>query len=195
MPHCVEGEEVVFADPVRFPEELETGFEDPGFGVLEGDPHAEHRASVMVVEIYTFGDFPTGDAEQDGAAAVAASGAVSFECQGSFLGIRRFDKDEFVFPNFIKDFHALPHADDGLHVEVRREEDNEAVWRDFREFCQQGTVVADDAGFVADLEAGGNGRLIGAAGDDHGEEGVAGEGHAVGFLDDGGEAEHFGVHF
>ena len=37
--------------------------------------------------------------------------------------------------------------------------------------------------------------MVGAARDDHREEGVAGEGHAVRFLDNGGETKHFGVHF
>ena len=100
-----------------------------------------------------------------------------------------------MFPDFVEDAHALPHADDGFHVEVRWKEYDEAVWRDFGEFGEKGPVVTDDAGFVADLEAGGHGGLVGAASDDHGEEGVAGEGDAVGFLDNGVEAEHFWVHF
>lgn len=193
--HGVEGEEVVFADAVGFAQEFEAGFEDAGFGVLEWDTDAEDGAAVMVVEIYPFADFSPGNAEEDGAAAVAAGGAVGFEGEGCFLRVRGFDEDEFVFPNFVEDAHALPHADDGFHVEVRREKNDKPIGSDFGEFGQEGAVVADDAWFVADLEAGGHGGLVGAAGDDHGEEGVAGEGHAVGFLHDGVEAEHFGVHF
>lgn len=193
--HGVEGEEVVFADAVGFAEELEAGFEDAGFGVLEGDADAEHRAAVMVVEVYALRDFPPSDAEEDGAAAITTCGAVCFEGEGSFLCIRRFDEDEFEFPDFVEDAHALPHGDDGFHIEVRGEEDDDAVGGDFGKFLKESAVVSDDAGFVADLKAGGDGGLVGAAGDDHGEEGAAGEGHAVGFLDDGIEAEHFGVHF
>lgn len=195
MAHRVEGEEVVFADAVRLAQELEAGLQDAGFRVLERHAHAEHRSSVMVVEVYAFRDFPAGDAEEDGAAAVAAGGAVRFEGEGSFLGVGRLDEDEFVLPDFVEDAHALPHADDGFHVEVRREEDDEAVRGDFRELGEQGAVVADDAWFVADLEGGGDGLLVGASGDDHGEEGGAGEGHGVGFLYDSREAEHFRVHF
>lgn len=195
MAHGVEGEEVVFADAVCFAQELEAGFQDAGFRVLKRHADAEDRSAVMVVEIDAFADFPPGDAEEDGAAAVAAGGAVGFEREGCFLRIRRFDEDEFVLPDFVDDAHALPHADDGFHVEVRRKEDDEAVGGDFGEFRQQGAVVADDARFVADLEARGHGGLVGPARDDHGEEGVARESHAVGFLDHGVEAEHFRVHF
>ena len=79
MPHGVEGEEVVFADAVGFAEELEAGFEDARFGVLEGHADAEDGAAVVVVEVDAFRDFAAGDAEEDGAAAVAAGCAVGFE--------------------------------------------------------------------------------------------------------------------
>ena len=118
MSHGVEGEEVVFADAVGLAEELEARFEDARLGVLEGDADAEHGAAVVVVEIDAFGDFAARDAEEDGSTAVAAGGAVGFECQGGFLGVGRFDEDEFVFPDLVEDAHALPHADDGFHVEV-----------------------------------------------------------------------------
>ena len=195
VPHGVEGEEVVFANAVGFSEEFEAGFEDAGFRVLEGHPDAEYGAAVVVVEIYAFADFAAGDAEEDGAAAVAAGRAIGFQCEGGFLRVGGFDKDEFVFPDFVQGAHALPHADDGFHVEVGGEEDDNAVGGEFAEFEEDAAVVADDLGFVADGEARGYGGLVGAAGYDHGEEGAAGEGHAVGFLGHGGEAEHFGVHF
>lgn len=193
--HGVEGEEVVFADAVGFAEEFEAGFQDPGFGVLEGHADAEHGAAVMVVKVDAFADFAAGDAEEDGAAAVTAGRAVGFERQGGFLGVGGFDEDEFIFPDFVEGAHALPHVDDGFHVEVGGEEDDDAVGGQFAELEEDAAVVADDLGFVADGEAGGYGGLVGAAGYDHGEERAAGEGHAVGFLGDGGEAEHFGVHF
>lgn len=79
VPHRVEGEEVVFPDPVRLPQECESGFEDAGLGVLEGNADAEHRAAVMVVEIDALGDFSARDAEQDGTPAVAARCAVRLE--------------------------------------------------------------------------------------------------------------------
>ncbi len=134
MPHGVEGEEVVFADTVGFAKEFQAGFEDAGFGVLEGDADAEHGATVVVVEVYSFADFASSDAEKDGTAAVTAGGAVGFEGEGGFLGVGGFDKDQFEFPDFIEDAHALPHADDGFHVEVRREEDDDTVRRDFGKF-------------------------------------------------------------
>ena len=149
----------------------------------------------MVVEIDALGDFAARDAEQDGAAAVAAGRAVGFEREGGFLAVGRFDEDEFEFPDLVEDAHALPHADDGFHVEVRGEEDDEAVWGDFAELHEQGAVVAHDAGLVADLEAGGDGGLVRPAGHDHGEERATGERHAVGFLHHGRKAEHLGVHF
>ena len=195
MAHGVEGEKVVLANAVCFAQELEAGFEDARLGVLEGHADAEHGAAVMVVEIDAFGDFAAGDAEEDGAAAVAAGGAVGFEGEGGFLAVGGFDEDEFVLPDFVEDAHALPHADNGFHVEVRGEEDDDAVRGDFGEFHQQAAVIAHDAWFVANLEARGYGGLIAAAGDDHGEKGTSGEGHAVGFLHYSCEAEHFGVHF
>ena len=195
VPHGVEGEEVVFADAVGFAQELEAGFQDAGFGVLEGDADAEHGAAVVVVEVDALADFASSDAEQDCAAAVATCGAVGFEGEGGLLGVRGFDKDEFEFPDFVESAHTLPHADDGFHVEVGGKEDDDAVGGDFGEFHKEGAVVTDDTRFIADLETGGNGGLVRAAGYDHGEKGAAGEGHTIGFLDDGGEAEHFGIHF
>lgn len=149
----------------------------------------------MVVEIDAFAHFAAGDAQEDGAAAVAAGGPVRFERERGFLRVRRFHEDEFVFPDFVEDAHALPGADDGFHVEVGGEEDDEAVGGDFGELGEEAAVVADHARFVADLERGRDGALVGASGDDHREEGTAGQCHAVGFLDHGGEAQHFGVHF
>lgn len=154
MAHGVEGEEVVFADAVGFAQELEAGFEDARFRVLEWDADAEDGAAVVVVEIDSFADFTARDAEEDGAAAVAAGCAVGFEGEGGFLGVGGFDEDEFVFPDFVEDAHALPGADDRFHVEVRGEEDDEAVGCDFGEFGEEAAVVADDAWFVADLEGG-----------------------------------------
>lgn len=194
MPHGIEGEEVVFADAVCLAQELEAGFEDARFGVLEGHADAEDGAAVVVVEVDAFGDFAARDAEEDGAAAVAARGAVGFEGQGGFLAVGRFDEDEFVFPDFVEDAHALPHADDRFHVEVGGEEDDDAVGGYFREFHQQRSVVADDAMFIPDLEPRGDGGLVATTGDDHREERSACKGHAIGFLDDGCEAEHFGIH-
>lgn len=78
MPHRVEGEEIVFPDAVRLAQEFKPGFENAGFGVLEGDTDAEHRAAVLVVEIDALGDFAASDAEQDGTTAVAARGSVCF---------------------------------------------------------------------------------------------------------------------
>lgn len=102
MAHGVEGEEVVFADAVRFAQELEAGFEDAALGVLEGDADADDGATIVVVEVDAFGDLATRDAEQDSAAAVAACGAVGFERQGCFLTVGGFDQDEFVVPDFVK---------------------------------------------------------------------------------------------
>ena len=62
MTHGVEGEEVIFPDAVGFAEEFEAGFEDAGFGVLEGDADAEDRAAVVMVEVNSFGDFTPSDA-------------------------------------------------------------------------------------------------------------------------------------
>ena len=170
VPHGVEGEEVVFADAVRLAEELEPRFEDARLRVLEGDADAEHGSAVVVVEIDAFGHFAARDAEQDGSAAVAAGCAVGFECQRGFLGVGCFDEDELVLPDLVEDAHALPHADDGFHVEVGREEDDEAVGGDFAEFVQECAVVADHAGVVSNREARGDGGLIRAASDDHGQE-------------------------
>ena len=134
MPHCVEGEEVILSDTVVLTQELEAGFEDAGFGVLEWHAYAEHGAAVVVVKIDPFGDFTSGNAEQDGAAAVAAGCAIGLERERSFLGVGCLDKDKFEFQDLVEDAHALPHADDGFHVEVGGKEDYDAVGRDFREF-------------------------------------------------------------
>lgn len=91
MPHGVEGEEVIFTNSVGFAQEFEAGFEDAGFGVLEGDADAKHSPAVMVVEINAFRDFATGDAEEDCSSAVAACCAVGFQGEGCFLAVGRFD--------------------------------------------------------------------------------------------------------
>ena len=83
---------------------------------MERYADAEHRTAVMVVEIDSFADFATRDAQEDGAAAVAASCAVGFEGERCFLRVGCFDEDEFVFPDFVEDAHALPGTDDGFHV-------------------------------------------------------------------------------
>ena len=136
MPHSVEGEEVIFANTVRLTQELQTSFKDAGLGVLEGHADAEHGTAVVVVEVDALGDFAPRDAEQDGSAAVAAGSAVGFECEGRFLRVRGLDQDEFEFPDFVEDAHALPHTDDGFHVQVGGEEDNDAVRGDFGEFLE-----------------------------------------------------------
>ena len=118
-----------------------------------------------MVEIYTLRDFTTRDAEQNGAFTILAGGAVGFESEACFLRVRRLDEDELVVPDLVEDAHALPHGDDLLHVEVRWEKHNDAVWCDLCEFKEQSTVVADDAWVGADLEAGGNRLLVGATGD------------------------------
>lgn len=101
MAHGVEGEEVVFTNAIRLAQELEAGFENAGFGVLEGNANAKHGAAVLVVEIDSLGDLTTGDAKQDRAAAVTTCSAIGFERQGRFLAVGGFDKDEFEFPDFI----------------------------------------------------------------------------------------------
>ena len=127
MSHGVEGEEVVFADAIGLAEKFEAGFQDSRLGVLEGYAYAEHRSSVVVVEIYTFRHLPPRDAEQDGAATVAACRAVGLESQRGLLRIGRFDENEFVFPDLVESAHALPHADDGFHVQIGGKEDDDAV--------------------------------------------------------------------
>jgi len=61
--HGVEGEEVVFADAVGFAQELEAGFEDAGFSVLERDADTEDGAAIVVVEVDALADFAAGDAK------------------------------------------------------------------------------------------------------------------------------------
>ena len=89
----------------------------------------------------------------------------------------------------------MPHADYGFHVKVGGEKDDDTVGGDLREFLEETAVVTYDAWFITNLEARGYGRLVRAAGYDHGQKGTAGQGHAVGFLDNGCEAQHFGIHF
>ena len=127
---------------------------------MKRDTDTEHGPPVVVVEIDSLGNFSASDTEENGATAIATGRAVSLERKGSFLAIRRFDEDEFEFPDLVKDSHALPHADDGFHVEVRRKEDNDPVGSNLREFLKQAAVVADYARFIADLEAGGYGGLV-----------------------------------
>lgn len=91
MPHGVEGEEVIFSNSVGFAQEFEAGFEDAGFGVLEGDADAEHGPAVVMVEINAFRDFAAGDAEEYCSSAVAACRAVGFQGEGCFLAVGRFD--------------------------------------------------------------------------------------------------------
>ena len=136
MPHRIEGEEVIFADAVRLAQEFEARFEDAGLGVLEGHANAEHGTPVVVVEVDALGDFATRDAEQDGAAAVAAGGTVCFERERGFLRVWGLDEDEFELPDLVEDAHALPHADDGFHIEIGRKEDDDAVRGDFGELLE-----------------------------------------------------------
>ncbi len=79
MPHRVEGEEIVFSDPVILAEEFQAGFEDAGLCVLERHTYAQHGAPIVVVEIDTLGHFSSSDTEQDGASPVAACCAIGFE--------------------------------------------------------------------------------------------------------------------
>lgn len=133
VPHRVEGEEVVLADAVRLAQELESRLEDARFRVLERHPDAQHRAPVVVVEINALRDFSSRDAEQDGAAAVAARRAIRFQRQRRFLAVRRFHQDELELPDLVQDAHALPHADDGFHVKIGGEEHDDPVRRDLGE--------------------------------------------------------------
>ena len=110
------------------------------------------------------------------------------------MTVGRFDEDEFVFPDFVEDAHALPHADDGFHVQVGGEEDDDAVGSYLGKFHQERPVVSDDARFVPDLETRGDGGLVTTACDDHRKEGAACESHAIRFLNYGREAKHFRVH-
>lgn len=67
----------------------------------------------------------------------------------------------------------MPHADDGFHVEVRREEDDDPIRGDLRKGEEEAAVIAYDSGLVANLKARRDGGLVAAAGDDHGKEGAA----------------------
>ena len=124
----------------------------------------------MVIEIYTFGDFASSDAEKDSATAVAAGCAIGFEGEGGFLRVRGFDENEFEFPDLVENSHTLPHGDDRFHVEVRRKEHHHAIRGNFGEFHEEATVITYNARFITDLKARGDGGLVGATCDNHGQE-------------------------
>lgn len=131
MPHGVERQEVVLPDTVVLAEEFEAGFEDARLCVLERDSDTQHRTAIVMIEVYTFGDFTSGDAEQNSSSAVAARRAVRLKRQRRFLRVGGFDENELEFPDLVQDTHALPHADNGLHVEIRREENYDSVRSNF----------------------------------------------------------------
>ncbi len=138
---------------------------------MEGYADAEHGATVVVVEVDAFGHFATRDAEEDGAAAVAAGCAVGFEREGGFLTVGRFDEDQFVVPDFVKDtlfesvveswhgcvggvfYHPLPHADDAFHIQIAREENHNSIWCDLGELHQQIAIVPNICGIIPGLKS------------------------------------------
>lgn len=65
-----------------------------------------------------------------------------------------------MFPDFIEDAHALPHTDDGFHVEVRGEENDKSIRCDPCEFLEQASIVSDYTNVVSVLKAGRDDRLI-----------------------------------
>lgn len=106
----------------------------------------------MMVEIDTLRYLAPCDTEQYRSSSIATSRPVSLKRKRRFLTVWRLHQDELVFPYVIEDaldqdhyccqivvrllisaHHSLPHADDGFHVEITREEDNDAVRGDFGE--------------------------------------------------------------
>ncbi|GKT57280.1 LOW QUALITY PROTEIN: DDHD domain-containing protein [Colletotrichum tofieldiae] len=75
--HGVERQEVVLADAIRLAQELKPRLEDSGLGVLKRHAYAQHGSAVLVIEIDTFRDLSSGDAKQNGAAAVTTGRPVS----------------------------------------------------------------------------------------------------------------------
>ena len=132
MPHGVERKEIILADSIVLAQEFETRFQDTRLCVLEWHSDTEHSAAIMVVEIDTFRDFTSGDTEEDSASAVTACCAVGFQRQGGLLRVGRLNEYQLEFPDLVKNAHALPHADDRFHVEIRGEENDYAVRSNFR---------------------------------------------------------------
>lgn len=56
-----------------------------------------------MVEVDALGHFPSSDAQEDGAAAVAAGGTVGLESKRCLLTVGSFDQDQLVLPDLVKD--------------------------------------------------------------------------------------------
>ena len=64
------------------------------------------------------------------------------------------DEKQLVSLNLVDDSLVVPRGHDGLHVEVRGEEANDAIRHDGRHVCEQRAVVPDHSRVLACLELG-----------------------------------------
>ena len=62
-------------------------------------------------------------------------------------------------------YHIVPRRDDGFHVEIAREEGDDAVWDDLAVFGQDATKVAYHRRVVAYFEPRADGHLVTPSGD------------------------------
>eukprot|EP00960_Hanusia_phi_P074340 768216-Hanusia_phi.AAC.4 len=83
-------------------------------------------------------------------------------------------------------------AHDLLHVAIGREEDDHAVGHTCGELYDESPIVVDDRSVAPALVARVERHLVGAAGDDHGADALAGERHLEG-LGERHEVEDLGV--
>ena len=75
--------------------------------------------------------------------------------------------------------HVVPRRDDGFHVEIAREEGDDAVWDNLAVFDQDATKVAYHRRVVAYFEPRADGHLVATAGNDLSYQGIRMSGHEV----------------
>ena len=68
----------------------------------------------------------------------------------------------------INAYHVIPGRDDRFHVEVAREEGNDAIRNNLAIFHQYSSEIPHNGGVVSHLEARANGNLITTTGYDLG---------------------------
>ncbi len=71
--------------------------------------------------------------------------------------------------------HIVPSRHDRLHIQVTREEGDDPIRYDPTHVDEDTPKIPDHRGVISHLEAGGDRHLVRPAGDDHREEGIAGE--------------------
>lgn len=93
----IEDKKIVLLNLEMLRQKLQTGLEDAGFCVLEGNSKQYHGSSILPVKVDSFSSTTPRYTEEDCPPATVASSSIIFDCERCFNWVLSFDKHELEF--------------------------------------------------------------------------------------------------